>query len=139
MPLYKKLSGGNSVDGNTKLSAMVSGDSYIVFTDKTNKKERLSVDTLIKDGHPSFSKVDENLMITDTYPNPNDGFKEELVLFDMDKNKIVSKLKLNHLEEFASSAVRCDLHPKWSHDGKYICVDTLDKGFRSIYVYQVKK
>ncbi|RLA07951.1 MAG: hypothetical protein DRQ51_04240 [Gammaproteobacteria bacterium] len=137
MPLYKKLSGGNSVDGNTKISAMISGDSYIVFTDKTNKKVRLATDTLTKDGHPSFSKIDDNLMITDTYPNPNDDFKEELILFDMDKKEIVSKLKLKHLEEFASSAVRCDLHPKWSHDGKYICVDTLDKGYRSIYVYEV--
>ena len=138
MPLYKKLSGGNSVDGNTKLSAMVSGDSYIVFTDKTNKKRRLATDILIKDGHPSFSKVNDNLMITDTYPNPNDEFQEELILFDMQKNEISSSLKLNHLEEFASSGVRCDLHPKWSQDGKFICVDTLDKGHRSIYVYEVK-
>ena len=137
IPLYKKLAGGNSVDGNSKLSAMISGDSYIVFTDKTNKKERLASKILLKDGHPSFSKVDNNLMITDTYPNPNDDFKEELILFDIDKKEIVSRLKLNHLEEFSSSAVRCDLHPKWSHDGKYICVDTLDKGYRSIYVYEV--
>ena len=137
MPLYKKLAGGNSVDGNTKLSSMVSGDSYIVFTDKTNKKTRLSTDVLIKDGHPSFSKANDNLMITDTYPNPNDDFKEELILFDMDKKEIVSTTKLNHLKEFASSGVRCDLHPKWSQDGKYVCVDTLDKGYRSIYVYEV--
>jgi hypothetical protein len=137
MPLYRKMAGGNSVDGNSKLSAMISGDSYIVFTDKTNKKERLASKILLKDGHPSFSKVDNNLMITDTYPNPNDDFKEELILFDIDKKEIVSRLKLNHLEEFSSSAVRCDLHPKWSHDGKYICVDTLDKGYRSIYVYEV--
>ena len=137
MPLYKKLSGGNSVDGNTKLSAMVSGDSYIVFTDKTNKKRRLATGILIKDGHPSFSKVNDNLMITDTYPNLNDEFKEELILFDIEKTKTASNLKLNHLEEFAASAVRCDLHPKWSHDGKYICVDTLDMGYRSIYIYEI--
>jgi hypothetical protein len=137
MPLYKKLSGGNSVDGNTKLSSLVSGDSYIIFTDKTNKKVRLSTDKLIKDGHPSFSKTDENLMVTDTYPNPNDNFKEELILFDTSKNEIVSQEKLNHIEAFASSGVRCDLHPKWSHDGKYICVDTLDRGNRSMYVYGV--
>jgi hypothetical protein len=137
MPLYKKLSGGNSVDGNTKLSAMVSGDSYIVFTDKTNNKERLATSTLIKDGHPSFSKVDENLMITDTYPDINDNHQEELILFDMDKNEILEKLKLNHIPELARGGARCDLHPKWSHDGKYICVDTQDKGYRSIYVYEV--
>ena len=138
MPLYKKLAGGNSVDGNTKLSAMVSGDSYIIFTDKSNKKRRLATDVLTKDGHPSFSKVNENLMITDTYPNPKDEFKEELILFDMTKKEIVSSLKLNHLEEFASSAVRCDLHPKWSHDGKYVCIDTLSEERRGMSLYEIK-
>lgn len=137
MPLYKKLSGGNSVDGNTKLSAMVSGDSYIVFTDMTNKKERLATSILTKDGHPSFSKVNGNLMITDTYPDLNDNYMEELILFDMKKNEIVSKEKLHHISNLANGGARCDLHPKWSHDGKYICVDTLDKGYRSIYVYEV--
>jgi len=132
LPLYHKIIGDRS-----KIRELITGDSYILFEDLTNKKIKIAPDILREDGHPSFCKVDDSLMITDTYPNPNDEFKEELVLFDMLRNEIVSKLKLNHLGEFASSAVRCDLHPKWSHDGKYICVDTLDKGYRSIYVYEV--
>ena len=132
LPLYHKIIGDRS-----KIRELITGDSYILFEDLTNKKIKIAPDILREDGHPSFCKVDDSLMITDTYPNPNDEFKEELILFDMLRNEIVSKLKLNHLEEFASSAVRCDLHPKWSHDGKYICVDTLDKGYRSIYVYEV--
>ena len=132
LPLYHKIIGDRS-----KIRELITGDSYILFEDLTNKKIKIAPDILREDGHPSFCKVDDSLMITDTYPNPNDEFKEELILFDMSKNEIVSKLKLNHLEEFASSAMRCDLHPKWSHDGKYICVDTLDKGYRSIYVYEV--
>jgi len=132
LPLYHKIIGDRS-----KIRELITGDSYILFEDLTNKKIKIAPDILREDGHPSFCKVDDSLMITDTYPNPNDEFKEELILFNMLRNEIVSKLKLNHLEEFASSAVRCDLHPKWSHDGKYICVDTLDKGYRSIYVYEV--
>jgi len=132
LPLYHKIIGDRS-----KIRELITGDSYILFEDLTNKKIKIAPDILREDGHPSFCKVDDSLMITDTYPNPNDEFKEELILFDISKNEIVSKLKLNHLEEFASSAMRCDLHPKWSHDGKYICVDTLDKGYRSIYVYEV--
>jgi hypothetical protein len=137
MPLYKKLAGGNSVDGNTKFSSMVSGDSYILFTDKSTKKERLAIDILTKDGHPSFSKCDESLMITDTYPDLNDNCKEELILYNLEEKEKRIIDKLNHNKELARGASRCDLHPKWSHDGKYICIDTLDKRYRSMYVYKV--
>jgi hypothetical protein len=137
MPIYKRISGGNSVDGNSKISSIISGDSYIIFTDKTNNKKRLASNILTKDGHPSFSKVDENLMITDTYPDLNDKYKEQLILFDMETKKIINVEKLMHLAKFANNIVRCDLHPKWSHDGKYICVDTLDNGYRSIYLYEI--
>lgn len=137
MPLYKKIAGGNSVDGNTKFSAMISGDSYIVFKDKTNIKKRLPVDILTKDGHPSFSKINEKSMITDTYPDLNNNCKEELLLYNLENKELIVMDKLNHNKELARGASRCDLHPKWSHDGKYVCVDTLDMGYRSIYLYQV--
>lgn len=137
MPIYKKFAGGNSIDGNTKFSSFVSGDSYIMFTDKTNKIIRLATNKLTKDGHPSFSKSHDNLMVTDTYPNKNDMFKQELITYDLEKDEMKVIAKLNHLELYANSPSRCDLHPKWSHDGKLICVDTLNNGHRSMYVYQV--
>lgn len=136
MPIYRKLAGGNSVDGNTKLSKMVSGDSYILFKDKTTFKQRIFTERLYKDGHPSFSKANPHLMVTDTYPNSSLGFNEELILCDLKKNITSVIAQLKHNPEFANSPVRCDLHPKWSLDGNYICVDTLDQGCRSIYVYK---
>ena len=139
MPIYKKISGGDSIDGNSKFSTMVSGDSYIVFEDKTEIKNRLFVDILKKDGHPSFSKINENLLITDSYPYPdlNTNFKEELLLCELGSNKLTIVDILNHSKELAKGSSRCDLHPKWSHDGKYVCIDTLDKGFRSMYLYKI--
>ena len=54
----------------------------------------------------------------------------------MQNEKINSVESLKHLPEYANSAIRCDLHPKWSHDGMYICIDTLDRGYRSIFLYE---
>ena len=137
MPIYKFISGGNSVDGNTKLSSIVSGDSYLTFNDQTNKKERLAKSILLKDGHPSFSLINDNLMITDTYPIPHNNYEQELILFDLNKNNIVASFKLNHPEKMSRSGYRCDLHPKWSIDGRFVSIDTLDRGYRSMYLYEI--
>jgi len=46
------------------------------------------------------------------------------------------------LAEFPSEAVftgdiRCDLHPRWSPDGRTVTVDAVFKGDRQIYVLDV--
>ena len=33
--------------------------------------------------------------------------------------------------------VRCDLHPRWSRDGRAVCVDSTDDGTRQVYVLDV--
>lgn len=33
--------------------------------------------------------------------------------------------------------MRCDLHPRWSRDGKYICVDCSMGGDRQMYLVDV--
>lgn len=138
LPLYKKIAGGNSVDGNTLFSSMVSGDSYIVFTDKTSIKERLPVSILSKDGHPSFLSQNENLMVTDTYPDLNNDCKETLLLYDFAKRTSVVIDTLNHNNELARGGSRCDLHPKCSTVGGYVSIDTLNDGYRAMYLYKVE-
>jgi hypothetical protein len=136
LPIYKKISRGNSEEGNSKLSSFVTGDSYICFNDKTQLKKRISKELLTKDGHPSFSLINNNLMLSDTYPLANDSSKQELFLYDFVTESIIAKDYLNH-NKFSKSPMRCDLHPKWSNDGQMVSIDTIDKGHRSIYVYEI--
>jgi hypothetical protein len=137
MPVYRKLVSGDSVQGNTKLSSIINGDSYITFTDKTTKKKRLTSTDLLRDGHPSFSSDRPNIMVTDTYPKTTDNFKQELLLFDMGKNILIDKYEYNHPRDLASSGVRCDLHPKWSKNGHFISIDSLHNGYRSMILFRV--
>ena len=47
--------------------------------------------------------------------------------------------EFNSISKYDHSAIRCDLHPKWSADGRYVSVDTMHDGVRSIYLYDINK
>ena len=32
---------------------------------------------------------------------------------------------------------RCDLHPRWSRDGRYVCIDSKHSGRRQMYLLDV--
>ena len=137
MPIYRKYIGGDSVQGNNKLSSLINGDSYLYFTDQTTLNKRLTSPELVRDGHPSFSPARPSIMVTDTYPKKRDNYKQDLILFDMDKNVLIKKFQFDHPPDLALSGTRCDLHPKWSKDGSYISIDTLHSEFRSMILFKV--
>jgi hypothetical protein len=137
MPLYRFIAKGDSIDGNTKISSLVSGDSYICFRDMSKNKHRIGLNILSKDGHPSFPVFGGDLMITDTYPNKHNDFLEELILYDYTNKAILDVQHLSHNHDLARGASRCDLHPKWSTDGSYVSIDTLNDGYRAMYLYKV--
>ena len=64
LPLYKKLVSGNAIDGVSKISSLVTGDSYILFNDKSSDKQIIPLNILNQDGHPSFSPTDLNWIVT---------------------------------------------------------------------------
>jgi hypothetical protein len=135
LPLYKSIVRGNSIDGNSKLSSVLTGDRYLLLKDKSKKSKSISTTILNKDGHPSFSKKNQNLLLTDTYPQSKNHFKQDLILYDVSNNNYTIE-QISHLPEHAYAINRCDLHPKWSMDEKYICVDSL-RNKRSIEIYEI--
>lgn len=100
-----------------------------IYTGETSMVEGLP----LEDGHPSYS-ADERWILTDTYPN--NGRKQYLFLFDTEKKKlkVVDKLwsPFTYYNEF-----RCDLHPRWSKDNRYVVVDNTATGVRTLNIYKV--
>jgi hypothetical protein len=135
LPTYKRLVTGNAIQGTSKISSMFTGDSYILFNDKSAKIEKVPLEILDRDGHPSFCPVNKNWLVTDTYPDENGTAK--LILYNiLTKEKIILD-ELKSIQCYDNTPNRCDLHPKWSLDGANISIDTMNDGVRSMYLYDV--
>jgi Tol biopolymer transport system component len=90
---------------------------------------------LLEDGHPSFCPANNDMFVTDTYPG-KDGMTS-LILYDLKSDHMTIVDELKSIIKYDNSSERCDLHPRWSFDGKYLTIDTVDKGVRGIYLYDI--
>lgn len=106
------------------------GTHYYLYTDRTNNKRVVGQGILKEDGHPSFSP-DGNTLLLDTYP---DKFREQkLFVYSLNTGEVTG------LGSFYSSLkyrgeTRCDLHPRWSPCGQYVCFDSVHEGKRAMYM-----
>lgn len=104
------------------------GNQYRIYTVGNNCPEIFAPGRLPSDGHCSFSP-DGKLLLTDSYPNEKNI--RELVLYNPARDIRYS------LGRYDSPPVlppaRCDLHPRWSADGRKISFDSFHEKFRGIY------
>ncbi len=93
--------------------------------------------------HMVFSP-DGKTIAADGYPLPcttADGKTvncQVLCLIDVESGKVTEIGKFRHRQpEGTTVDVRCDIHPRWSRDGKTITVDSIHSGKRAIYMLDV--
>ena len=93
----------------------------------------------ISPSHGGMSRMvfspDGKTIAADGYPI--DGY-QVLCLIDVATGKVTEIGKFRHqLPAGTTVDVRCDIHPRWSHDGKTLTVDSIDSGKRAIYMLDV--
>lgn len=108
------------------------GKGYYLLKDKTPVYTKLW-SQLVMDGHPSYS-YDGEYAVTDTYPDR----RRLQSLYIMKGNAVVRIARFFSPFKY-SEDTRCDLHPRWSRDGKLICVDASFDGRRAVYVVNTEK
>lgn len=108
------------------------GDRYYLINVTTGDWAVLGEGVLDKygDGHPSFSP-DKRWIITDTYPDK--ARQRHLLLYNVQQREIITLGRFLAPLKF-DGAFRCDLHPRWSPDGKWISIDSAHEGIRLNYL-----
>lgn len=110
------------------------GDRYFNFTDRGGDVSIIGEQSLtpLGDGHCNISP-DGQWMLTDTYPDMQGV--QHLLVYHLTSGRIV---QLGDFPtRYNADPMRCDLHPRWSRDGKSVCIDSTHEGRRQIYVLDV--
>jgi len=112
------------------------GNRFHLYDDQTDKVEVIGDGILTHDGHCTYSPGGQ-WILTDGYPSKER--MQPLMLFRPADSKLVVigafYLPPEHKGEF-----RCDLHPRWSRNGKYITIDSMHEGdVRQVYLLDVSE
>jgi len=112
------------------------GPGYYLMKDKSQEWTHLWP-AISNDGHPSYCPMDNSLVVTDSYPN-RARIAELKLLRDTDIKGKEMKVIARVFAPFKyDNDTRCDLHPRWSKDGKKVCFDSVFEGHRGLYVVNI--
>ena len=111
-------------------------DNFLYCKDKEHSIKIVGKNVLTEDGHCSYSP-DRNWVLNDTYPDEYD--MRTLMLFDPQKEKRIDLARLYSPKKKWWGEIRCDLHPRWSRDGKQICIDSVHTGERQLYIANIEE
>lgn len=105
------------------------GNAYTSFVDMTNKRELISKDLPMEDGHPSVSP-NKKWMITDCYPGL--GRMSKLFLLNLETKRLTLLGRFYQPLKY-TGVERIDLHPKWNLKGDKIYFESGHNGYRNLY------
>jgi len=113
------------------------GDRYYLINILTGRYDIIGEGALdsFGDGHPSFSP-DRRWIITDTYPDR--ARQRHLFLYEMATGRLIEVGSFFSPFKY-DGPNRCDLHPRWSPDGKLISIDSSHTGIRKSYILDVSE
>ena len=113
------------------------GPGYYLMKDKTQEWTHLWPQ-LSNDGHPSYCPIDNHLVVTDSYPNRSRVADIKLLRDDDPEAKQMKVIARVFAPFRYDNDTRCDLHPRWSKDGKKVGFDSVFEGHRGLYIVNIE-
>ncbi len=109
---------------------------YHLYIDAENGKvEVIGNNILNENGHMSFSPTNPRWLLSDTYPD-SETYERILFLYDVENNQR-HDIGSFYADPGLKKENRCDLHPRWSRDGKQVCIDSVHESERQMYLIDV--
>lgn len=109
------------------------GAGYYLMKDQTQEYQHLWAQ-FSNDGHPSYCPADNGDVVFDSYPDKR-RVQEIKVANDSDIEGENIRVVAKVFSPFKyDNDTRCDLHPRWSRDGRKVCFDGTFEGHRGLYV-----
>lgn len=108
---------------------------YHLYTDRTGRVEVVGKGVLTENGHMTYSPCGRWLL-SDTYPDDTDH--RLLIMFDTSTGKCHELARL-YTDPALGKVNRCDLHPRWSRNGRQVCIDSVHEAERQMYVVDVTR
>ncbi len=109
---------------------------YHLYEDAdAGRVEVIGKEILTENGHMTFSPVNPRWLLTDTYPDPRTN-ERILILYDCEK-QVRHDLGSFYTDPGLRKENRCDLHPRWSRDGRQVCIDSVHEHERQMYLIDV--
>jgi hypothetical protein len=112
------------------------GERFLLFDVRNSDYQVYGDGVLMEDGHASFSP-DRRWVLNDTYPDRYD--MRTLMLMRWPQGERLDIARLHSPKSRWWGEIRCDFHPRWSRDGKHICIDSVHEGTRQIYTIDVSE
>jgi hypothetical protein len=104
---------------------------YWLMADQTQGAEAVGEGIFKRDGHMTYSP-DGQWLLTDEYQGGDN--KQPLLLFHLATKRLI---EVGRFGAPLRGEIRCDLHPRWSRDGKQVCFDSTHEMTRQMYVADV--
>ena len=104
------------------------GTGYYLMKDQSQGYKRLWAQ-YSNDGHPSYSP-DGKFVVADSYPNRARVANIKILKDTEVDGTVIARVFAPFKYD---NDTRCDLHPRWSRDGKKICFDSVHEGYRGLY------
>jgi len=110
------------------------GGKFYLFEDQSDRVEPVGPDVMTRDGHCSYLPGNR-WILNDTYPDKER--QQHLYLYDTATGRRVPLATFYSPPEYAGEW-RCDLHPRFSPDGRFVTVDSAHEGGRQIYLVDLR-
>lgn len=110
----------------------VEGNGYYLMKDKTQEWKHLWAQ-LSNAGHSSYYSVDKNLIVIDSYSNRARIANVKILRDNVPEGKDIKVIARVFALFKYDNDTYCDLHPRWSRDGKKVCFDSIFEGHREVF------